>query len=107
MFRVLNRHGSDALVARVEIAAGGARQWRTVQTAYSYGSSHDPRVHFGLGDANKVESAMVYWPDGARERFGPFEASKHPRIFLTSASIFTLEPMGMGASKLHALIERK
>jgi len=27
------------------------------------------RVHFGLGDANKLESVEVRWPSGLSERF--------------------------------------
>ena len=39
--------------------------------SYSYCSSSDPRVHFGLGtDAGPVV-ARVFWADGSSEEFGP------------------------------------
>ncbi len=32
-----------------------------------YMSSMDPRVHFGLGDVEKLDSLVVIWPDGQKE----------------------------------------
>ncbi len=75
MFRVLDRRGSDALGAMMEIVADGQRQFRLVHPAYGYCSSNDPRAHFGLGAAARVEDVRVRWPDGEAQRFGPFEAN--------------------------------
>jgi hypothetical protein len=77
MFRVMNSNGSDAIGASVRITTGGREQWRTVQTAYSYCASNDPRVHFGLGDAKMIDEVLVRWPVGRTEKFGPFLAGKH------------------------------
>ncbi|HEY4961872.1 MAG TPA: ASPIC/UnbV domain-containing protein, partial [Terriglobales bacterium] len=33
----------------------------------SYLSNHDFRVHFGLGDANKIDSLEIRWPSGKVE----------------------------------------
>ena len=75
MLRVVDRAGHTALGAHVELrAAALPPQHRTVQTAYSYGASNDPRVHFGLGSAAGAEDVLVTWPDGARESFGPHPA---------------------------------
>ena len=64
MFRVLDKRGVDAVGAIVELEAGGRRQLRTVQTAYSYQASNDPRVHFGLADLARVSRVRVRWPSG-------------------------------------------
>ncbi|MCH8992127.1 MAG: CRTAC1 family protein [Acidobacteria bacterium] len=74
MFRVLDRRGVDALGAAVQIVYGGEKQWRFVQRAYGYCSAHDPRVHFGLAEVTGIDSALVRWPNGGQETFGPFEA---------------------------------
>ncbi|MFB3133895.1 MAG: CRTAC1 family protein [Rhodothermales bacterium] len=74
LFRVVDRRGRNAIGARVRITAAGRRQWRLVQRAYSYLSSNDPRVHFGLAEAEQVEEVMVVWPGGRQESFGPFAA---------------------------------
>jgi hypothetical protein len=64
----------DAVGARVTVVAGGRRQvaWRF--GGGSYQSASDPRLHFGLGDALRIESLEVAWPSGRLDRFGPLAA---------------------------------
>jgi hypothetical protein len=38
---------------------------REVHAGSSYLSSEDPRVHFGLGDADQVAELRIRWPDGS------------------------------------------
>jgi enediyne biosynthesis protein E4 len=59
----------DALGTRVEVSAGGRRQVRWLHPAESYLCSSEPRAHFGLGPAARVERIEVTWPDGVREAF--------------------------------------
>ena len=42
----------------------GRRLVREVHTGSSYLSSEDPRVHFGLGNAQRVRKLEVRLPDG-------------------------------------------
>lgn len=58
-----------AIGARVMVRCGGNRFTRTVSRGYSYLSSSDPRVHFGLGVIDRIDEIEVRWPDGLRERF--------------------------------------
>ena len=76
MFRLLNRHGSDAYGAVLRIDAGGKSYWRTVQPHYGYCSSNDPRVHCGLGSAERIDSVLVRWPTGKEQTAGPFAAGQ-------------------------------
>jgi hypothetical protein len=66
----------DAIGAVVTISAGGRKQVRHVMAASSYQSSSDPRVHFGLGSAERVDSMRVRWPDGAEESFPGVDAGR-------------------------------
>jgi hypothetical protein len=61
----------EALGAKVLVTAGGRTRMGLCLRAYSYISSNDPRVHFGLGKAEKVDSLQVQWPSGTprREKF--------------------------------------
>ncbi len=43
---------------------GGKKLSREVHAGSSYLSSEDPRVHFGLGSATKVDDLTVRYPDG-------------------------------------------
>jgi enediyne biosynthesis protein E4 len=59
----------DAVGSTVYLTAGGKRQRGDVISGASYASTHDPRLHFGLGDATAIDSVEVHWPSGARENF--------------------------------------
>jgi hypothetical protein len=59
----------DAYGAEVTVTAG-ARRWKSwLNPGSSFLCSNDPRLHFGLGAAEKVDSIEVQWPDGVRETF--------------------------------------
>ena len=64
----------DTYGATVSATVGSVRMNRDVQPSASYLASSDPRVHFGLGTASKVESVTVRWPGGDEEIFGDFNA---------------------------------
>jgi hypothetical protein len=72
--RVLERSGADALGAELVIDVGPRRLRRDVAAAFGYLSSHDPRVHLGLGAAEQIDGVLVRWVDGTAERFGPLDA---------------------------------
>jgi enediyne biosynthesis protein E4 len=57
----------DAVGAKVFLTAGGIRQRADVFSGGSYGSSSDPRVHFGLGRVKKIEKIEIEWPSGNKE----------------------------------------
>jgi hypothetical protein len=59
----------DAYGAEVTVCAGGRRWLRCINPGYSYLCSNDPRAHFGLGQAERVEAIEVLWPDGTAEVF--------------------------------------
>jgi hypothetical protein len=59
----------DAIGSEIRIAAGGQVFWGLLQPATSYAVSHEPVVHFGLGDSTKIESVEVIWANGEVERF--------------------------------------
>jgi hypothetical protein len=61
--------GRDAYGAEVTITAGGRRQTAWINPSQSYLCSNDPRAHFGLGAAGRVEGIHVVWPDGTEEQF--------------------------------------
>jgi hypothetical protein len=52
----------------VFLTIGGIRQRADVFSGGSYASSSDPRLHFGLGSATKIEKLEIHWPDGVVEQ---------------------------------------
>ena len=61
------RCNREAVGARVVVVAGGRRQVRQSVRGSSFLSSEDPRLHFGLGEAARVDSVTVHWPGGSAQ----------------------------------------
>jgi hypothetical protein len=78
--RIVDEQGRDLPGTRVTLKAGGRTYWRQVDPGYSYISSSDPRVHFGLGSAKSVENVRVLWPGGVEEDFGSLELGREHRL---------------------------
>jgi hypothetical protein len=68
--------GRDAYGATVAVLAGGRRQVALINPGQSYLCSNDPRAHFGLGGADRVDVITVLWPDGTEEEFPGCEADR-------------------------------
>ncbi len=62
----LSRFSPGATVTAV--LPSGRRLVRYVLAGSSYLSSEDPRVHFGLGDADEVKELLVRYPNGRETR---------------------------------------
>ena len=63
----------DAIGTRVQlrINQGGTPQTLTrwVEAGSGYAAQSDMRVHFGLGEADSIESVSIRWPDGTEKKF--------------------------------------
>lgn len=57
----------DAIGTKVFVTTGNVRQRADVFSGGSYASTSDPRVHFGLGVAEKVDKVEILWPSGAKQ----------------------------------------
>jgi hypothetical protein len=59
----------DAVGAQVAVEAGGRRQVADRFGGGSYQSASDPRLHFGLGMATRVDALDVRWPSGRVDQY--------------------------------------
>jgi hypothetical protein len=55
--------------AEISISLQKKRYLRYVNPGFSFCASNDPRVHFGLGDADRIDKITVIWPGGDKEEF--------------------------------------
>jgi hypothetical protein len=62
------RSNRDGFGARVEVKTGQVTQVGEVRANSSFESASDPRLHFGLGSANRLDSIVVHWPSGVIDR---------------------------------------
>lgn len=60
--------------------AGTPPQWKTSRTDGSYLSASEPRLHFGLADAVKIDRLVIERPDGTRQEMRHVQANRiiHP-----------------------------
>jgi hypothetical protein len=71
------RGGRDAYGAMITVKAGDRKWLRDVNPCQSYLTTADPRVHFGVGPATKVDAIEVTWVDGEREAFPGGDVNRH------------------------------
>ena len=53
-----------AIGAKLKLVAGGMTQTEEIHSGGSYLSQNDLRIHFGLGQATKIDSLEIHWPSG-------------------------------------------
>jgi hypothetical protein len=58
------RSNRDGFGARIEVKAGGVTHVDEVRANSSFESASDPRLHFGLGAAARVDVITIRWPSG-------------------------------------------
>lgn len=58
------RGNRDGFGAWVDVVAGGRTQTTEARCPTAYVFQHDPRLHFGLGNAAVVERITIRWPGG-------------------------------------------
>ena len=74
------RSNRSAIGARIEIEALGVKQVSEVRSGGSYLSHDDLRVHFGLGNATRIDRARIRWPNGTTQELGGFDSGQYVTI---------------------------
>jgi hypothetical protein len=69
------------LGSRVEVEVEGSKQIREATSGGSYASELDPRLHFGLSSATKLDRMSVRWPGGRRSVFMDLPANRQVVIW--------------------------
>ena len=59
----------SAIGSRVVLKAGDDLWLDEISAGGSWASQQSFTLHFGLGDHSKIDSAIIYWPNGAIEYF--------------------------------------
>ncbi len=72
-----SRSNREGLGARIAVTAGGLTQIQEVRRCGSIYSTHDPRAHFGLGAAQRIDRVTVRWPAGTVQEFRDLEVNRH------------------------------
>jgi hypothetical protein len=70
------RSNRDAIGTRVRLRAGDFLSFDQVRSGGSYCSSHDLRLHFGLGTRATVDEVEIRWPSGAVDHLANLKADQ-------------------------------
>jgi len=68
-FNVLNKYGSHAIGAKVILFSAGKKIIREITNARGFASTSSPRLHFGLGELNRIDSVHVKWLNGNYSKY--------------------------------------
>ena len=79
-----NRNGIGAFV---EIVAGDLKHVRQLVPLSGYLSSNESSLHFGLGEAEGIQSLKVRWPNGGVQEFSDLPVNKHIIISETNDNL--------------------
>lgn len=70
------RSNRDGVGARVTVTSGGRRQIGERKGGGSYLSANSPRLHFGVGQAPRIDRVEVRWPSGIVDVFEDLAANQ-------------------------------
>jgi hypothetical protein len=82
----------DGIGAKIQIRADGIVQTDERKGGLSYQSAHDPRIHFGLGRADRVQSLEVQWPSGRHTTLKDLRANRLLTIREDAGEVESLFP---------------
>jgi enediyne biosynthesis protein E4 len=68
------KSNKSAIGARVTVTAGDLVQFNEVRSGSSYLSQNDLRLHFGLGQKTRIDTAEISWPSGKKEVYKDLNA---------------------------------
>ena len=70
------RSNRSAIGARVRLVTADGPQVEEVRGGGSYYSQNDPRVHFGIGKATRIDRLEIRWPNGYEEKWTDLAADQ-------------------------------
>ncbi len=73
---IQNGKNKNAVGARIVLKTDKRSMMQEVQAGASYLSQNDFRLHFGLGNGEKIESVEVRWSDGKTEKISGVRAER-------------------------------
>jgi hypothetical protein len=82
----------DAIGARVVVELEGRTLTKTLYAGDGYLSQSSKRLHFGLGDAQRVRKLTVRWPDGTKSELEDLAADTRYRVVQGEAAPSVVAP---------------
>ncbi len=71
-----SKSNRSAIGARVRLTAGGMTQYDEVRSGGGFISQSDLRLHFGLGEAKRIDKLEILWPSGVKDERTGLEVNR-------------------------------
>jgi hypothetical protein len=75
--RLVGARPETAHGAFVEVSDGAHARVRVHQPAAGYLSGNDPRIHFGVGEVERIDGVTVHWPSGRTQTWLGLEPNRY------------------------------
>ena len=76
LLRLVARGDPWGIGSRVTVETAEGRQVRELQSGAGYMSANEPLLHFGLGQAERIDRLLVRWPSGLTTVFEGLDADR-------------------------------
>jgi len=83
----------DPLGSLVTLYAGGKRQMRWTKAANTWKIQDNPYVHFGIGQATRIDSVVIRWPLGNVEVLKDLAINQYHKITESSGTDVSAQPV--------------
>jgi hypothetical protein len=87
-----SKSNRDGFGARIEITVEGSTRYAEARAGSSFESSSDPRTHFGLGAATRVDAIVIRWPSGQVDKLEP-EAADQELVVREGSGVIERKPL--------------
>ena len=96
------RSNRSAIGASVTVRAGELTQTKVVDGGMGFASQNDRRLHFGLGEARRVDRVEIEWPSGVRQALTDLETDRLHVIREPDGTAATADPSSAPAGGAEA-----
>lgn len=84
----------SVLGTKAYVYAGGRTHYQELQVVKGYQSSVSHRLHFGLGDADRIDSVRIVWPGQEQQRLIDIPVNGHMEIKKPATELPLAEALG-------------
>ena len=78
--------------AKVTVNISGRLIVRELHPINSYRSQSASLIHFGLGNADKIDSLIIEWPSGIVQELGEIDVDSHILIYENNKNVLLFNP---------------
>lgn len=92
---------TQGIGAQVTVWSNGQQQYYECTTSHGFESSVSGRLHVGLGEQTRVDSLIIVWPDGRKQRITDIKADQLLKVSYDAANASTPSSSAEGSAPVN------